>query len=101
MKDALAAAAEPAKLSEQQRAALQRFEQLYDEMAMEEIRDDTVASRPNDTAAWFRLAEVLSRSSAEDLARLDDQAAPTPRSTTKPAPSAAPRKTCGSSSLKR
>jgi hypothetical protein len=76
LKHTLTVAADPTKLTDEQRVELKFFEQLYDEMAMEEIRDDTVASRPNDTAAWFRLAENLSKASAEDLANLDEQAAP-------------------------
>lgn len=76
LKDALTAAAEPATLSETQRKELQRFQEMYDEMAIDEIRDDTVISRPNEVNAWFRLLENLRNSSADELAQLDEQAAP-------------------------
>ena len=76
MKDALAAAAEPAKLDDAQKKELQRFQQFYDEMAMDEIRDDTVISRPNEVNAWFRLVEMLHNASDEELAQLGETAAP-------------------------
>jgi hypothetical protein len=50
---AFAAAANPAKLDAAQKKSLEQFQSLYDEMAMEEVRDDTVISRPSEVPAWF------------------------------------------------
>src|SRR5690606_15587438 len=76
LKSALAAAREPAKRDAAQSAELERCSDLYDEMAIDEVRDDTVISRPNEVNAWFRLLENLHNTSADDLAQLDEAAAP-------------------------
>jgi hypothetical protein len=76
LKGALTAAAAPAKLTDAQRQELRRFQDLYDEMAIDAIRDDTVISRPNEVNAWFRLVENLQNSSTDELAQLDEKAAP-------------------------
>jgi hypothetical protein len=76
LRSALASAADPTKLNAAQKESLQQFESLYDEMAMAEIRDDTVISRPNEVNAWFRLVENLKKAPIDQLEQLDESAAP-------------------------
>jgi len=65
--EALAAAAKPSTLTDAQRAELERFQALFDEMSIRAIRDDTVISRPAETNAWFRLFEQLQQAEPQAL----------------------------------
>lgn len=72
--DALAAAEDPAALADEQRRVLAEFTELYDELSMQAIRDDTPLARPAEANAWFRLWEYLQQTDQDALA-----AAETPR----------------------
>ena len=71
LRDALAAAPDPSSLTEDQRAQLQRFQQLFDELSLAGIVDGTPIPWPAETNAWFRLIEQLEQSDQEDLAAAD------------------------------
>lgn len=68
LREALAGAAHPARLTEPQRQQLSDFQQLFDEMAVAAIEDNTFIDRPNERMAWFRLAEILQSAGNRQLA---------------------------------
>ncbi|MCA9269266.1 MAG: hypothetical protein KDA41_12380 [Planctomycetales bacterium] len=71
--DALVAAGQPKSLTAAQREEVMRFMQLYDEMGLEAIRDDTLLSRPAEIDAWFRLLENLQDAPADEFDAADVQ----------------------------
>ncbi len=65
--DALAAAVDPAQLTDAQRRELARFEELFDELSLDAVRDNTFVPRIGETNAWFRLLEHLQKADQDLL----------------------------------
>ena len=67
LQPALATVASQDELFDDQRAVINDYQQLFDEISMDGVKDGTPIPWPKETNAWFRMVEDLHKSDVEAL----------------------------------